>query len=128
MERIVWTTTQHLWPTGINGWFLLVGPGSAMMILAITCQQETFGKCNEVKAKIRKRSNGNSIAYKLPPGHTPDSQTIFNLRVFLHLSQIKTQYPWILLIRGSATLYRLFTCTSFVYMIPLTWNLLLFSL
>ena len=50
----------------------------------------------------------------------PDSQTILNLRVFLHLSQIKTQYPWILLIRGSATLYGLVTCTSFLYMIPLT--------
>ena len=44
-------------------------------------------------------SNKSSTAYKLPSGHMPDSQTILNLTVFSHLSQINTisfdlAYTW----------------------------------
>ena len=57
--------------------------------------------CNITKyeREREKKSNKNSLAYKLPSGHMPDSRTILNSTVFSHLSQINTisldlAYTW----------------------------------
>ena len=51
LERIVRTTTQHLWPIVIIG-FLLLTKECAMIILATTCLLETFGKFMSVEIHI----------------------------------------------------------------------------